>query len=174
MTYCWIIPHYNHAAEFRNYLLPRLAQSSLPCIVVDDGSDASNLEQLKKAIAEHSSITLVQHENNRGKGAAVLSGCQHARTEGYTHVIQIDADGQHSEWYWRREFAGAYQWLFGSTDFTAAKNTDVPKIRLFPNPTNGQISVENFFTPPKVSAQNITKREQIPCGMLLKPAMEQL
>jgi len=27
---------------------------------------------------------------------------------------------------------------------TAAKNTDLPKIRLFPNPTSGQISVENF------------------------------
>ena len=56
----------------------------------------------------------------------------------------IDSDGQHSEWYWRREFAGAYQWLFGDTDFTAAKDTDLPRIRLFPNPTSGQIFVENF------------------------------
>ncbi len=56
----------------------------------------------------------------------------------------IDADGQHSEWYWRREFAGAYQWLFANTDMTATKNTELPKIRLFPNPTSGQIFVENF------------------------------
>jgi predicted alpha/beta superfamily hydrolase len=59
-------------------------------------------------------------------------------------VKDVDADGQHSEWYWRREFAGAYQWLFGSTDFTAAENKKLPKIRLFPNPTSGQIFVENF------------------------------
>lgn len=59
-------------------------------------------------------------------------------------VKDIDSDGQHSEWYWRREFAGAYQWLFANTDFTSAENTYLPKIRLYPNPTNGQIFVENF------------------------------
>lgn len=94
MNFCWVIPHYNHVSEFLTFL-PRLVDSSLPCIVVDDGSDPSNLAQLKEAIASHESISLLLHSRNRGKGAAVLSGCHHARTLGFTHIIQIDADGQH-------------------------------------------------------------------------------
>jgi len=38
---------------------------------------------------------LIKHVNNRGKGAAVISGCYQASVLGYTHIIQIDADGQH-------------------------------------------------------------------------------
>lgn len=59
-------------------------------------------------------------------------------------VKDIDADGQHSEWYWRREFGAAYQWLFAGMDFTSAENVTLPKIRLYPNPTSGRIFVENF------------------------------
>jgi len=95
MTYCWVVPHYNHVAEFCAHLLPGLADSGLPCIVVDDGSDPSKLEHLEAEVARHESITLVQHKINQGKGAAVLSGCRHARAAGFTHIIQIDADGQH-------------------------------------------------------------------------------
>ncbi len=95
MKYCWLIPHYNHANDFCRFLLPRLASSSLPCFIIDDGSDALNLEQLKTAIADHDLITLVQYEENQGKGAAVLTGCDHARSQGFTHVVLIDADGQH-------------------------------------------------------------------------------
>jgi hypothetical protein len=27
-------------------------------------------------------------------------------------VSHVRADGKHSEWFWRREFPDAYQWLF--------------------------------------------------------------
>lgn len=34
------------------------------------------------------------------------------------NVISIIlADGKHSEWFWRREFPAAYQWLFGQVDY---------------------------------------------------------
>ena len=95
MTYCWVIPHYNHAFEFRTFLLPRLAESNMHCIVVDDGSNPANLDQIETAIESYESITLLRLASNKGKGAAVLAGCQHARTQGFTHVLQIDADGQH-------------------------------------------------------------------------------
>ena len=94
MKFCWVIPHFNHASEFLNFL-PELARSELPCIVVDDGSESSDLAQLKAAVAGHDSITLLRHTSNRGKGAAVLTGCHHARILGFSHAIQIDADGQH-------------------------------------------------------------------------------
>ena len=95
MSYCWIIPHYNHAFEFRTFLLTRLLESGLPAIVVDDGSDPVNFEQMETVTAGHSSITLLRLGENRGKGVAVLAGCKHARQSGFTHILQIDADGQH-------------------------------------------------------------------------------
>jgi glycosyltransferase involved in cell wall biosynthesis len=40
-------------------------------------------------------ITLIRHPVNRGKGSAVLTGVRYAVQAGYTHALQIDADGQH-------------------------------------------------------------------------------
>jgi alpha-amylase len=37
----------------------------------------------------------------------------------------VPADGRHSEWFWRREFPAAYQWLFGDSASVAAL-PDVP------------------------------------------------
>ncbi len=35
------------------------------------------------------------------------------KSSGYKNIdYKIKADGQHSEWFWRREFPDAYQWLF--------------------------------------------------------------
>src|SRR5690606_7671316 len=36
-----------------------------------------------------------KHTRNRGKGAAVKTGFCYARILGFSHAIQIDADGQH-------------------------------------------------------------------------------
>ena len=33
---------------------------------------------------------------------------------GKTLTAAISPDGKHSEWFWRREFPAAYQWLFNS------------------------------------------------------------
>ena len=41
-------------------------------------------------------MTLVRHDTNRGKGAAVLTGLGAAQSAGFTHALQIDADGQHN------------------------------------------------------------------------------
>ena len=53
------------------------------------------------------------------------------------------ADGQHSEWYWAREFPLAYQWLFGSLDLNAASAIEAENIRIYPNPTDSVIYVTN-------------------------------
>ena len=77
-------------------LLPKLKSLDLPCIVVDDGSDIKNTEKLNDALDDEPNFFQIKHEYNRGKGAAVMSACYHARFLGFTHVIQIDADGQHN------------------------------------------------------------------------------
>ncbi len=46
-------------------------------------------------------------------------------------------DGQHSEWFWAREFPDAYEWLFA--DFTSPSNEPnltSPMLEIFPNPAS--------------------------------------
>ena len=91
---CLVVPHYNHAQAFANFL-PRLATLNLACIVVDDGSNAKAKSELIELLSAYPEIELVEHQNNRGKGAAMWSGAHRARALGFTHMLQIDADGQH-------------------------------------------------------------------------------
>lgn len=95
MTYCWVVPHYNHSQEFCRFL-PELIATGLPGIVVDDGSGTDELARIERALAENEGFELVRHTHNRGKGAAVITAAYLACVRGYTHIIQIDADGQHA------------------------------------------------------------------------------
>jgi len=95
MKICLLVPHYNHAQAFIDFL-PRLESLNMPCIVVDDGSDENNINQVKKQL-EQSKLEsyFFEHHYNRGKGAAFFTGASQARAMGFTHILQIDADGQH-------------------------------------------------------------------------------
>lgn len=94
-NYCLLIPHYNHLELFKE-LIPRLRALGLPCVIVDDGSDRKVFEELEQIVSQCADIHLFAHNHNRGKGAAVITGFYHARNLGFTHGIQIDADGQHN------------------------------------------------------------------------------
>ena len=91
---CLVVPHYNHVHSF-NAFLPILSGLNLPCIVVDDGSDQATKAKLIEMLANYPDIQLVEHARNRGKGAAMWTGAHVARQGGFTHMLQIDADGQH-------------------------------------------------------------------------------
>ncbi|MBK9338432.1 MAG: T9SS type A sorting domain-containing protein [Lewinellaceae bacterium] len=58
-------------------------------------------------------------------------------------TTHLPADGQHSEWFWRREFADAYQWLFaGSVTSAGEASTDnEPALEVYPNPATEFIRV---------------------------------
>src|SRR6185369_38382 len=47
------------------------------------------------ALAEGGLARVTRREHNGGKGAAVKTGFRVARELGFTHAVQIDADGQH-------------------------------------------------------------------------------
>lgn len=49
-------------------------------------------------------------------------------------------DGQHSEWYWRREFGWIYQWLFANTT-VAIEDATVISANIFPNPFLDQTTI---------------------------------
>lgn len=60
-------------------------------VVVDDGSTDETA-----AIAERAGATVVRHETNRGKGAAIRTGIERLRSLGALDaVVMLDADGQH-------------------------------------------------------------------------------
>lgn len=92
---CVLIPVYNHEHAIGAVVAQVLALN-LPCVLIDDGSSptcAQVLDQL--AAASPLQIKLLRHAINRGKGGAVMTGVRYVADAGYSHVLQIDADGQH-------------------------------------------------------------------------------
>lgn len=87
---CAVVPCYNHGASVGG-VVERLRAQRLPVIVVDDGSDAETANTLDVLPGIH----LFRFEKNHGKGAAVVQGLREAHRLGYTHALQVDADGQH-------------------------------------------------------------------------------
>ncbi|MCC3159303.1 T9SS type A sorting domain-containing protein [Hymenobacter sp. 15J16-1T3B] len=56
---------------------------------------------------------------------------------------QALADGQHAEWFWRREFPAAYQWLYRPATATAAQpGAAAASFQLFPNPAAHTLTVQ--------------------------------
>lgn len=92
---CVLIPVYDHEHAIGAVVAAVLAHD-VPCILVDDGSSAGCAKVLDAlAAAAPDKVMLVRHAINRGKGAAVMTGFAQAASAGYSHVLQIDADGQH-------------------------------------------------------------------------------
>jgi len=89
---CAIVPTHNHWKALPQ-VVARLRALDLAVFVVDDGSD----EQARRAIAALAGegVTVRRLEVNRGKGVAVVGGFQQARAAGFSHAVQVDADGQH-------------------------------------------------------------------------------
>ncbi|ROS01585.1 putative LPLAT superfamily acyltransferase [Sinobacterium caligoides] len=92
--YCVVIPIYNHGSTIAATVDAVLA-FDLSVIIVDDGSSEPTRVVLAELNARHQRVKLLTLVENSGKGAAVMTGLRHARSLGYSHAIQIDADGQH-------------------------------------------------------------------------------
>ncbi|MGO2132122.1 MAG: glycosyltransferase family 2 protein [Halomonas sp.] len=89
---CAVVPVYNHPDTITS-VCTQLSKLGLPVVLVDDGCDANCRQILEQLNA--SGYHLVTHEKNHGKGAAVRSGLVEAKRLGFTHGLQVDADGQH-------------------------------------------------------------------------------
>ncbi|MGL4469499.1 MAG: glycosyltransferase family 2 protein [Aeromonas hydrophila] len=94
MTPCILIPCYNHAGPLAA-VLARLAEYGLPCLLIDDGSEPVAAAALAALAARYPWITLLRHPHNQGKGGAVMTGLRRAHALGFSHALQVDADGQH-------------------------------------------------------------------------------
>lgn len=91
---CVVIPIYNHSETIAG-VIDGINALNLPCIVVDDGSNESTKQVLNQLQQDSSGLTLVTLAKNQGKGAAVKQGLATAWLHGYSHALQVDADGQH-------------------------------------------------------------------------------
>lgn len=91
---CIIIPVYNHGILLEK-CIGRILEYNIPVIIVNDGSDKETYNILENIKSKNNNITLIHHEINGGKGKAVVSGMKEAYKNGYSHSLQIDADGQH-------------------------------------------------------------------------------
>ncbi|WP_339529461.1 glycosyltransferase family 2 protein [Pseudomonas mucidolens] len=90
---CALIPVYNHEAAVPA-VVQRLLDSGLPCLLVDDGSSPACATVLAQ-LASLDNVSLLTLPTNQGKGAAVMAGFREAARLGFSHALQVDADGQH-------------------------------------------------------------------------------
>jgi glycosyltransferase involved in cell wall biosynthesis len=90
---CAVVPVYNHERSLPAVISALLAEE-LQCVLVDDGSSPAAAQVIDE-LAQHPSVHLLRHAQNLGKGAAVASGLREAFRLGFSHALQVDADGQH-------------------------------------------------------------------------------
>lgn len=104
MRVCAIVPTYNHADRLPG-ISASLTARGIDVLIVDDGS----AEPARGAIAAlhaptsggpesggpERGVTVLRQPQNGGKGAAMMRGFEEAIGRGYSHALQIDADGQH-------------------------------------------------------------------------------
>ena len=87
---CVLIPTYDNAGTVVE-VVEGAREVGLPVIVVLDGPTDGTVE-LVRAIE---GVTVLEHPENRGKGAALRTGFEHALQAGFSHAVTLDSDGQH-------------------------------------------------------------------------------
>jgi glycosyltransferase involved in cell wall biosynthesis len=93
-THLVLLPTFNTGPRLLGVIKDALQHWQPILVVVDGSTDGSELPVVELARHEPGLFVLVQPRNG-GKGATVLAGAQWAQDRGYTHVLAMDADGQH-------------------------------------------------------------------------------
>ena len=68
----------------------------------------------------------------------------------------VNPSGQHSEPYWREEFPEAYKWLFAGLNFSSSNETAGSPFKIYPNPTDSVLYLENLPSSTKLNYQIFT------------------
>jgi polyprenyl-phospho-N-acetylgalactosaminyl synthase len=92
---CAVVPVFEHHVPVRR-VVTALRGHGLTCFLVDDGSGPGCAGALADLARSDPAIRLLRLPRNRGKGAAVGCGLRAAAAHGWSHALQIDADGQHA------------------------------------------------------------------------------
>jgi polyprenyl-phospho-N-acetylgalactosaminyl synthase len=92
---CAVIPVFEHGQTVGR-VVDAVRNCGLHVVLVDDGSGADCARVLDAIAQDADDVRLLRHPLNRGKGAAVQTGLRYAAALGYSHALQVDADGQHA------------------------------------------------------------------------------
>lgn len=84
-----IIPAYNEAANIGRVIRDLFQHGWKNILVVDDGSSDNTA-----SLALISGAKVISHVFNRGQGAALETGDEYARRNGFDVVVHFDGDGQ--------------------------------------------------------------------------------
>ena len=84
-----LIPAYNESAHVAD-VVTRTRPHVSEVIVIDDGSTDQTA-----VVAHAAGATVVRHERNQGKGAAIVTALEYFRNSAAAYAVFLDADGQH-------------------------------------------------------------------------------
>lgn len=90
---CAVIPTYDNPRTVEA-VIHEVREHFETVIVVDDGGHAPARAALDR-LEQDPGVVVLRHPHNRGKGAAMKTGLAEAATRGFSHALQVDADGQH-------------------------------------------------------------------------------
>jgi len=85
-----VVPTYNNPLTIAHVASDVLSHG-YRLIMVDDGSQTA----VSSLVAPHEKLTILRHECNQGKGAAIMTGAHEAQRMGFSYFISLDGDGQH-------------------------------------------------------------------------------
>ena len=91
-----LIPSYNTGARLFQ-TVATIRRLEYPVWVVIDGSTDGTGDELCRIAEQDLDLQVFVLPCNQGKGAAILHALHLAYAQGVTHVVTVDADGQHSE-----------------------------------------------------------------------------
>ncbi len=94
VKFCAIVPSHNHYLVIEN-VVKGLREKGLPVFIIDDGSTDPTKSTIAALHNPDENIIIKQFDKNQGKGCAVIEGFRIAYEAGYSHAVQVDADGQH-------------------------------------------------------------------------------
>lgn len=93
MNLCAIIPTYENRGTLERVVTD--VRRHVPAVIVVDDGSGPEARAVTERLAAEGAVIAVLRDRNGGKGAAVKSGLTRAHQLGFTHALQIDADGQH-------------------------------------------------------------------------------
>ena len=93
-THLVLIPSYNTGAKLFDTIADARRHWHSVWVVVDGSTDGTG-ETLEQRSRHEHGLRVIRRRQNGGKGAAVFDGLLAAAEDGFTHVLIMDADGQH-------------------------------------------------------------------------------
>ena len=124
-----VIPTYNNPKTIRDVVESVLAHTLQPVYVFDDGSDIP----VETLVKPHPRVKICRVNQRSGKGATIARAIRHLVSDGLTHMLTLDGDGQHLARECKKliEMAKIDPWSLIIGHREMEKTADVPQISTF-------------------------------------------